>query len=184
MPSPQYERAVDKHPNVVVTVETQCFCAFMLEPEAHCVAIDGMYCVAMTGRESLTTRVWRVIPIELALVVAVVLLLVCVSLLSTIGWFTLVRMSLAISVASAMVGIPLEAVYFGMMIFIARREGNWQRGWIWRSFEHHARLSRAQRWVILPFFFLGAMAFAIASLATAATVFGLFLGHQADWKPG
>ncbi len=138
----------------------------------------------MSGEPNSVSRWWKAVPLELVLVGSLLGLLFLVSVLASVGWFVLVRGGMAISIVSAGIGLPLEAVYFGLMLLYARRDGGWKRGWIWRSFEHHHRLSRNQRWAAMPFFYLGALAFGIASLATIATVFGLFLGHGASWKPG
>lgn len=131
-----------------------------------------------------TSPLWTRVPLEALLVVSLVAILFGIAFLSSFFWLDLLRYGLAVSVVCALVGLPLEAVYFASMIVFARRDGDWPGGWIWRSFEHHERLSTKQRWLALPFFFFGAVAFGLASLATLVTVFALFLGYHSDWKPG
>ena len=55
--------------------------------------------------------------------------------------------------------IPAEVVYFGLLAICLHHNGIVPRGWYWRSFEHHHLLSVAQKWLVLPAFFLGALCF-------------------------
>lgn len=60
---------------------------------------------------------------------------------------------------SAALGVPLEAVYFVLLAWALRANGDAPRGWYWRSFEHHERLHTWQRRWIMPPFYAGALAF-------------------------
>jgi hypothetical protein len=83
---------------------------------------------------------------------------------------------------AAALGVPLEAVYFALLAWALRANGDAPPGWYWRSFEHHERLQAWQRRWILPPFYAGALAFLgivfgiIISVLGFVMVFG-FLGR-------
>jgi hypothetical protein len=61
---------------------------------------------------------------------------------------------------SAAAGIPFELLYFTLLGVALSRPGPRPRGWYWRSFLHHHLLSPRARFVVLPWFYAGALAFA------------------------
>ena len=74
---------------------------------------------------------------------------------------------------AAAIGIPLQALYFGALGLALTWSGVRPEGWYWRPFAHHHLLSPAQRWLVLPLFWAGAIAFLVILLGIATTVLGL-----------
>lgn len=92
---------------------------------------------------------------------AVVLLVVlgAVTAARTFAWGELIELGQYVMLHASAIGIPLELVYFALLGLALRKHAAYPRGWYWRSFEHHHLLTRAQRLCVLPFFYLGALAF-------------------------
>jgi hypothetical protein len=92
----------------------------------------------------------------------------------------LVSVGQQLMLGAAALGVPLEVLYFALMAWALRANRDAPRGWYWRSFEHHHRLRGWQRRVVLPPFYLGALAFLgivlgiVISLLGFAAAFGLF----------
>jgi len=85
-----------------------------------------------------------------------------------------------VMLGAAAFGVPLEALYFGLLAWALRANGAAPRGWFWRPFDHHHQLRGWQRRLILPPYYLGALAFLgivfgiVTSLLGFAAAFGLF----------
>jgi hypothetical protein len=73
---------------------------------------------------------------------------------------------------SAAIGIPLEIVYFTSLGVALGNPGPRPRGWYWRSFLHHRLLSRRARFVVLPWFYTGALCFAGIGLGILIVLLG------------
>src|SRR5690349_20067284 len=90
-----------------------------------------------------------------------------------VPWAQLLDAGQMIMLASASVGIPMEAIYFSLLGFALTRTGHKPRGWYWASFNHHHLLTdRARMWV-LPWFYVGALAFACIVLGMLVVGLGV-----------
>ena len=73
--------------------------------------------------------------------------------------------------------VVAEVIYFSTLFFALKTLQEMPRRWYARSFEHHKLLSPLQRYLILPWFFVGALgllvALTIALLLTFAS-FGIY----------
>lgn len=96
---------------------------------------------------------------EFVWALALLLVLGAVTAARMFAWTDLVELGQALMLRSSAIGIPLEVVYFALLAVILRKHPQSPRGWYWRSFEHHHLLTPAQRRYVLPFFYLGALAF-------------------------
>lgn len=74
----------------------------------------------------------------------------------------------------AAIGVPLELVYFGALYMTLGKTGRRPNNWYSRPFDHHHLLTSKQRWWVLPFYFLGALSFAAATLGIALVVIAIF----------
>jgi hypothetical protein len=92
-------------------------------------------------------------------VLLLVLVLGAVTAARMLGWGELIELGQALMLRSSALGIPLELTYFGLLAQAIRRHPACPSGWYWRSFEHHHLLTLRQRRHVLPFFYLGALAF-------------------------
>ena len=76
-----------------------------------------------------------------------------------------------------LVAVVAESIYFAALFASLQQNGEVPKRWYARSFEHHHRLSPRQRWLVLPFFWLGfvglSASFFIAVLLAFAS-FGMF----------
>ncbi|MCA9610077.1 MAG: hypothetical protein KC619_30985 [Myxococcales bacterium] len=79
----------------------------------------------------------------------------------------------AVMLTSGGVGIPLEVIYFALLGGVLFRRSVLPRGWYWRTFEHHHLLAPRERWLVLPFFYAGALAFVVCTLGIVVTAAGL-----------
>lgn len=57
-----------------------------------------------------------------------------------------------------------ELVYFAGLYASLRRNGEIPERWYARSFEHHGLLSTPQKWLVLPFFWVGFLGLTVALL--------------------
>jgi hypothetical protein len=78
-----------------------------------------------------------------------------------------------VMLAAAAVGIPLQVVYFSSLGVALTAAGTRPRGWYWRPFAHHHLLPAGRRWLVLPFFYAGALAFVVILLAMVVLCLGL-----------
>ena len=70
--------------------------------------------------------------------------------------------------------VVAELVYFAGLYASLRRNGTIPDRWYARSFEHHHLMTRGQQLLVLPFFYLGALALVVALLIAVALVFASF----------
>lgn len=87
-----------------------------------------------------------------------------------VPFLELIALGQSVMLYGAGIGVPLEIVYFGALAVCLRLAGKTPAGWYWRSFEHHHLLTPQQRWLVLPFFFLGALSFLVATIGIAIVV--------------
>lgn len=73
----------------------------------------------------------------------------------------------------AAIGVPLEIVYFGALYLALGKTGRRPGDWYSRPFDHHHLLTPDQRWWVLPFYLLGALSFAAATLGIAIVVIAI-----------
>lgn len=90
----------------------------------------------------------------------VVLLIGAITAAELLGFAGLVVLGQRVMLGSAAVGIPLELLYYSLLAFALSRKGARPAGWYWRPFVHHVALDARARRLILPIFYLGALAFA------------------------
>ena len=110
---------------------------------------------------------------EVLWVLGMLLLLGALGAVRVVPWSTLLDTGYEVMLDSAAVGIPTELVYYVALPVALRYSGVLPRGWFWRPFEHHHRLSRVQKWLVLPWFFTGALAFLGIVFGIAVTVLGM-----------
>jgi FtsH-binding integral membrane protein len=80
------------------------------------------------------------------------------------GWLFMIQLSL--------VAIVCELVYFGGLFAAARPA--LPKDWYQRSFEHHHLLSVAQKFLVLPFFYVGAILLTLSFLLSLILAFAAF----------
>lgn len=102
-------------------------------------------------------------------------LLAVIGAYATIGLVSgdvLVMVGQYIMLGSAALGLPLELLYFGLLAWALHANGGAPKGWYWRSFAHHHLLTRQQRFIVLPPFYAGALAFLGIALGIAIVLLG------------
>lgn len=77
-----------------------------------------------------------------------------------------------VMLGSAAVGVPLELAYFALLAWALSSNRDAPKGWYWRSFAHHHLLTREQRFIVLPPFYIGALAFLGIALGIAIVLLG------------
>src|SRR5512144_3151872 len=112
--------------------------------------------------------------LELLWVVALLGVICAWSAVALLPGDVLVYAGQAVMLGSAAIGIPLELVYFALLAWALHAHGAAPKGWYWRSFAHHHLLTRCQRWLVLPPFYAGALAFLGIGLGIAIVVLGFF----------
>ena len=110
---------------------------------------------------------------ETALALGIALSLLAVATLLTLPSETVMVEGTRVMLGAAAVGVPLEVVYFTALAIALGRRAALPKGWYWRSFDHHHRLRGAERRIVLPIFYAGALAFLICILAIVTTLVGL-----------
>jgi hypothetical protein len=90
-----------------------------------------------------------------------------------VPWSNLLSTGYDLMLDSAALGIPLEIIYFVALPLALRYSGRLPRGWYWKSFEHHHLLGPRQKWLVLPWFFSGALSFLGIVFGIALTVLGM-----------
>jgi hypothetical protein len=115
---------------------------------------------------------------ELVWALALLLVLGAITAARLLGWPELVELGQLVMLRSSALGIPLELVYFALLAFTIRAHPACPRGWYWRSFEHHHLLTRTQRRYVLPFFYLGALAFLGIALGIGMVLLGAVAALQ------
>lgn len=109
---------------------------------------------------------------ELAWVIGLLLLIGAYALVGLVPGYYLVVIGQNVMLTSAAIGVPLELMYFALLAWALRANGVTPAGWYWRSFAHHHLLTPAQRWVVLPPFYAGALAFLGIALGIAIVLLG------------
>jgi len=94
------------------------------------------------------------------------------------AWGELIEVGQALMLRASAMGIPLEMAYFALLALSIRKHPAYPKGWYWRSFEHHHLLTRAQRYRVLPFFYLGALAFLGIAVGIGLVVLGVISAVQ------
>ncbi len=102
--------------------------------------------------------------LELAWAFVVMLALGAVTATVLVPWQDLLETGQSLMLSSALVGIPLEILYFALLGYLLGRGRRRPKGWQWRSFAYHHELSQRSRWFVLPLFFGGALAFLVSAL--------------------
>lgn len=110
---------------------------------------------------------------EIAIFVLLLVGLVALGLARAVPALVLVEDGRDLMLAAAAVGIPLQVVYFGLLGACLAWSQRRPAGWFWRPFEHHHLLTPAQRWLVLPVFYAGAIAFVAIVLGISSVVLGL-----------
>lgn len=95
-----------------------------------------------------------------------------------LAWGELIELGQALMLRASALGIPLEMAYFALLALSIRKHPACPRGWYWRSFEHHPLLTRAQRFRVLPFFYLGALAFLGIAIGIGLVLLGVISALQ------
>ena len=109
---------------------------------------------------------------ELSLVIGVGLVLwVLVQVLAIPATTTLLTGQM-IMVVGGVLGVPLQLIYFACLGVFLRRAGA-PAGWYWRSFDHHHLLVGYERWLVLPWFYTGALCMVACLIGIAVTVIGV-----------
>jgi hypothetical protein len=99
--------------------------------------------------------------------------LLALGLVSAVPGIVLIQDGQYVMLAAAAVGLPLQALYYALLGAALSWSGVRPRGWYWRPFAHHHLLSPRQRWLVLPVFWIGALAFLVILLAIATVLLGL-----------
>ncbi len=110
---------------------------------------------------------------EVVWVVGIVLLLGALGLVQVVPWPDLMRAGYDLMLDSAGLGIPLELLYFASLAIALRQSGRLVTGWYWKPFLHHHLLTREQKFLVLPWFITGSLAFLGIVLGIALTVLGM-----------
>ena len=110
---------------------------------------------------------------EIALVLAIVGVLAAVGFADALPAIELIEGGSELMFGAALVGIPLELLYFAALFAALTSSGVRPRGWYWRSFEHHGLLTASQRRWVLPSFYLGALCFVAITIGIAIVCLGL-----------
>ena len=110
---------------------------------------------------------------EVLWVLGMLLALGALGALRLVPWQGLLSTGYDLMLDSAALGIPLEIVYFAALALALRYSGRLPRGWYWKSFEHHHLLGPRQKWLVLPWFFSGALSFLGIVFGIALTVLGM-----------
>lgn len=103
-------------------------------------------------------------------VVGVVGAMVLVGLARAVPFMDLIGVGQTAMYLGAGLGVPLEAAYFTALGLSLRNTRRTPIGWFWRPFAHHHLLTPTQRWAVLPFYYLGALSFVLATLGIAIVI--------------
>lgn len=105
-------------------------------------------------------------------VVGLVLVICAYAAIGVVPGDVLVVTGQALMLGSAGLGVPLELLYFTLLAWALRANGVRPKGWYWRSFAHHHLLTKQQRFIVLPPFYAGALAFVGIALGIAIVLLG------------
>jgi hypothetical protein len=110
---------------------------------------------------------------EIGLFVLLLVGLLALGLASALPGVVLVQDGQYVMLAAAALGLPLQALYYALLAACLTWSGVRPHGWYWRPFAHHHLLTPAQRRLVLPVFWAGAVAFVVIVLAIATVLLGL-----------
>ena len=102
--------------------------------------------------------------LEMLWALLVVVVLAAVTATTLVPWEQLLRLSQSLMLGSAAIGVPLEIIYYAALGYLLGRGRERPKGWQWRSFVYHKELTTTGKWIVLPFFFVGALAFMVSAL--------------------
>ncbi len=91
-----------------------------------------------------------------------------------VPWGELIETGRSLMLGAGLIGIPLEIVYFVLLGFALGRTGARPKGWYWASFTHHHLLNDRARYLVLPWFYAGALAFVAIGIGILLVVLGFF----------
>jgi len=110
---------------------------------------------------------------ESAFALGIVVVLGLLAAVMTLPPETVMLNGQVVMLGAGAVGMPLEVVYFTALGLTLWRRSVLPPGWYWRSFEHHHLLVGAERWLVLPWFYVGAISFLICTIGICVTASGL-----------
>jgi hypothetical protein len=110
---------------------------------------------------------------EIGLFVLILCGLAALAVAQALPGLVLVQHGHVVMLAAAAVGIPLQIAYFTSLGTVLSAAGTRPSGWYWRPFAHHHLLPASRRWLVLPFFYAGALAFVVILLAIGVLCLGL-----------
>lgn len=115
---------------------------------------------------------------EAGWVLGALVVMVLLGIARAVPFLDLIALGQSVMHYGAGVGVPLEIVYFSALrVCLADQR---PVGWYWRPFAHHHLLQPRQRWLVLPFYVLGALSFAVATLGIAIVVLAVVTATFAD----
>ena len=109
---------------------------------------------------------------EAAWVIGLMVVVCAYAAIGLVPGDVLVLTGQSVMLTSAAIGLPLELVYFALLAWALHVNGATPKGWYWRSFAHHHLLTKAQRLIVLPPFYAGALAFLGIAFGIAVVVLG------------
>ena len=110
---------------------------------------------------------------ELLWVIGVLMLISAAAIVQLVPWPYLLEAGNQFMLAAAALGVPLEGIYYLLLGLTLSYAGTRPRGWYWRPFKHHHLLSVRQRWLVLPFFYSGALSFLAIVFGIGVTLLGM-----------
>ena len=110
---------------------------------------------------------------EAAWAIGILMLFVLVGLARAVAFIDLLNLGQLAMYGGAALGVPMELFYFALLGSSLTRTGRRPAGWYWRPFHHHHLLTRQQRTYVLPFYYVGALSFALASLGILVVLIAL-----------
>ncbi len=108
---------------------------------------------------------------ELLLIGGILVALAVVTLVASYPPEPVMLLGREVMLVMLAVGVPIEIVYFASLGWMAR--DRLPSGWYWRSFDHHHLLRARERWWIMPWFYVGALAMLIGTVGIGVTLLGL-----------
>jgi hypothetical protein len=111
-------------------------------------------------------------------VLGALLVMVLLGVARAVPFLDLIAAGQSVMLYGAAFGVPFEIVYFTALG--VSLGGQRPVGWYWRPFVHHHLLTKSQRVVVLPFYALGALSFAVATLGIATVVIAVTSVSVAD----
>lgn len=113
-------------------------------------------------------------------VVLALVVMVLLGLVRAVPFLDLIALGQGVMLYGAGFGVPFELVYFAALGMSLGATGRRPAGWYWRPFAHHHLLDANRRWLVLPFYYLGALSFAVATLGIAIVVLSIVHASFSD----